>query len=448
MEDAEAVAVTIRAAFEREIARLRLEPAPSLVAVSGGPDSLALLDLLARSPTVAGRTLTVVHFDHGIAPDSGAVADRVRKAASGYGLPVDVGVGGLGPEASETDARTARYSWFEARLHHHQARYLFLGHTREDQAETILMRVLKGSGPAGLAGMARRRGPFVRPLLGSSRTDLRLLLETIGLEAWIDPANSDPRHLRSWIRGSVLPALTTRVDPIAGLLAVGRHAAGERRAWRALLKSMPGLDFRLERGVASVAAPSLREYDSSLARTLIYTAARAAGLTVGAKAAGRIQRMIHNGQSGKVIEVSGGIAELAFDRLRLARRLGHLYMGPGSVELSGHAGELDWDGWRIRWSLGSTPDQIGRGESGSWLTPGVYRVRAWRAGDRIRPLGGVGHRLVVRCMQDKKVPRTERRSWPVLEQGSDIVWVPGVCRSDVGVPAVGQAALRVDAGRA
>ncbi|MEO8452049.1 MAG: tRNA lysidine(34) synthetase TilS [Gemmatimonadota bacterium] len=448
MEDGAVVALTLRAAFARELARLRLGPGPALIAVSGGPDSFALLELLAGAGAPAERSFVVVHFDHGISAESGAVAERVRHAARRYGLAVDVGSGGLGPAASETDARTARFAWFRNRLVHHEARYLFLGHTREDQAETILMRVLKGSGPAGLAGMARRRGPFVRPLLRLSRPDLAELAHAAGLEPWHDPANADPRHLRSWLRGAILPALAARFDPVPGLLAAGQRAAIERRAWTALLKSMPALDFRLEDGVASVAADPLREYDSALARTLIYTLARAAGLTVGAKAAGRIQRMIRIAQSGKIVEVSGGLAELAFDRLRLNRRAGHLSLDAATVEVTGQAGRLEWGAWSFRWSLSATPAEVGRDDIGSWLAPGSYRVRAWRAGDRIRPLGGIGQRLVVRCMQDKKVPKTERQAWPVLEQGSEIVWVPGVCRSDVGVPAAGQVAMRIDAGRA
>src|SRR6185369_9543497 len=107
----------------------------------------------------------VAHFDHGIHPDSAAVASGVRTLAARYRLEYEEGRGALGPAAGETSARAARYAWLEATRARLDAALIFTAHHADDQAETVLMRVLKGSGPAGLAGMAARQGALVRPLL-------------------------------------------------------------------------------------------------------------------------------------------------------------------------------------------------------------------------------------------------------------------------------------------
>src|SRR5256886_12663715 len=148
------------------LARTRLlgEPGVALVAVSGGADSVALLDLLHTLAPELGLSLVVAHVDHGIRSDSGAVARAVRELAERYELPFEVGELSLGPDATETVARRARYGWLGDVQRRHGARYLVTAHHRDDQVETILLRLLKGSAPAGLAGLPpRRRGGPGRP---------------------------------------------------------------------------------------------------------------------------------------------------------------------------------------------------------------------------------------------------------------------------------------------
>ncbi|MGH7645086.1 MAG: tRNA lysidine(34) synthetase TilS, partial [Gemmatimonadales bacterium] len=141
------------------------DPGTAIVAVSGGPDSVALLDLLHEA-ALPGIGLVVAHADHGIQPGSAAVAEQVGRLAASYGLPFELGRLALGPGASETVARRARYAWLRDVQRRRGVRYLVTAHHRDDQVETVLLRVLRGSGLAGLAGIpARARGGLVRPLL-------------------------------------------------------------------------------------------------------------------------------------------------------------------------------------------------------------------------------------------------------------------------------------------
>ena len=432
--------------FDRHLAGLALPPGLALVAVSGGSDSLALLDLLARAPAARSLELHVAHLDHGIQAGSAQAAERVSGWAAHYRLPVHVGRVELGPAASETAARVARYAWLTQLADTLSAVLVFTAHQQNDQVETILMRVLNGSGPAGLAGIAPRRGRFVRPLLPFRREELASHLHSLGLEPWDDPANQDLRHERAWIRHQVLPSLRQRLPAVdSRLLALGRQAASQRSAWDGVLERLPDLDLRAACDGVSVAASPLHGYDSSAQRALLGALGRRVGCLIGPSRAVRLLRLLAGGRSGAIVELGNGFAaELSFGRLRLFRGPAHpLSWAPGSIE--GEAGRLAAGAWRLAWRLEPAPAVLERVSSSSWFAPGVYQVRAWSEGDRIRPLGGKGRRLVVRCMQDARIARSQRAAWPVIEQAGTIVWVPGVCRSAESLPAPHAQALRIDA---
>ena len=436
--------MTLPEQFRRHLATLGLTPGRALVAVSGGPDSVALLDLLHATREFHQLELVVAHFDHGIHPESAAVADRVRELAAFYDLACESGRAELGAFASETVARAARYAWLEATRRRLGAAIALTGHHADDQAETILMRVLRGSGPAGLAAMASRRGTLVRPLLPFSRTALGAYAKARGLSGWCDPANEDRRHLRAWIRAEVLPALRTRLPDVeASLLAAGRHAARDRAAWEAVLRLLPGLDFHRERDGFSVAAAALRGYDSALGETVVLVAARRVGCRLGAARAARVLDLAVRGVSGRSVPLGEGWrAEVSFGRILVCRTT---QAPPMALALNSPAGERCWGSWRLRWRVEPAPGRQERVGVTAWLSPAPLEVRAWRPGERIRPLGGAGRRLLVRCFQDARVPRSRRTAWPVVAGPDGAVWVPGVCRSDALLPEPGTEAVRVDA---
>jgi len=186
-----------------------------LVALSGGADSLALAAATAFEAPRAGFRAGAVIVDHGLQDASAAVAEAAADAARALGLdPVRVRrvevTGEGGPEAS---ARAARYAALDAAADETGAALVLLGHTLDDQAETVLLGLARGSGAASLAGMAPQSGRYARPLLGIRRAATRQACLDAGLEPWDDPHNADPAYTRVLVRDRVLPVLEAELGP-------------------------------------------------------------------------------------------------------------------------------------------------------------------------------------------------------------------------------------------
>lgn len=429
-----------------DAAGLLAGPAVALVAVSGGADSLALLDLLAAHSPARALDLLVVHADHGIHPESSRVARDVEGIArERYGLATVIGRLSLGPRASETEAREARYGFFREAQRQRGARYLVTGHHADDQAETVLLRLLRGSAPAGLAGIPEQ-GPdgLVRPLLPFRRAELAEHVRSLGLEPFVDPANEDPRHTRSWVRHQLMPLLTGRLADLAteNLLTVARHAQDEVLAWDAALALAAGLDARTGDGRVDVARSILAGYDSHLSARLLRAAARRAGFLLGPAQARRIVAFAPSAASGRALDVGDGVvAEIAFGRLILRREAPK----PEPRALPGEAGTHTFGGFDFHWRPEAAPAHLDRRGWTTWVSPGPIEVRLPAHGSRIVPLGGVGHRAVTKLMMEEKIPSGSRGAWPVVTRDGEPVWIPGVCRAEAAVPEPGSAAVRLDA---
>jgi tRNA(Ile)-lysidine synthase len=183
---------------------------PVLVACSGGADSLALL----AAATATGRSVTAVTVDHRLQAGSAEQAARVLEQARALGadgevVAVTVGAAG-GPEGA---ARTVRYDALAAAADRRGAVAVLLGHTLDDQAETVLLGLARGSGARSLAGMARRSGRYLRPFLGITRETTQKACAAQGLQPWDDPHNSDPSYTRVRVRTAAIPALTDALGP-------------------------------------------------------------------------------------------------------------------------------------------------------------------------------------------------------------------------------------------
>lgn len=433
-----------RFARHLEDARLLARPGRAVVAVSGGPDSVALLDLLSSVASRRGIELIVAHADHGIQTESGSVAEWVRRLADRYGWPFALGELRLGSDVSETKARRARYAWLREVQAGHTARFLVTAHHRDDQLETIMLRVLRGSAPAGLAGM-RARGPrgLVRPLLPFERAELAAHVAALGLMAHDDPANADPRHLRSWVRTRLLPLLVERLGPrVTGdVLRLGRYAARERRAWDRVLDVVPDLDLRLGAEGFDVARPVLAGYDKMLSVAILRAAARRAGWEISPGRAARLLPLAQ-GPSGRRVELGEGwVGEAAFDRLRVHRSR---VTSAAPTVVHDQRGTVAFDTFQVSWEPSVAPGRLERRAWTTWVARPGWELRARRAGDRIRPLGGVGSRHVRRLLIEARVPRSQRAGYPVLARDETILWVPGICRGEGEVPTPGTPAVRVD----
>jgi len=428
-----------------------------LVAVSGGPDSVALLLLLHGLSEGLAIELHVGHVDHGILPESGRVAAMVSELAARLGIPAHTTALHLGSQATETSARLERYRALRRMQRDIGAPYLVTAHHADDQVETILFRLLRGSGVAGLSGMRPvARGGLVRPLLPWRKSELYEWLDGHGMITESggvprithrDPSNEDHRHDRAWLRAVLLPELRDRFGEVVDdrVLASGRAAATNRAAWAAALRSVPELEFHVAPDFAQVARGPLLRYDDHLSEALLQALGREIGCQIGPRRAGRLLTQIARAKSGRSFDIGGGwVAELTFGHLRIHRSEPTRPVSNQRVRWDGAGGTLEWGDWTISWRRDTAARPI-RGGWVTWVTEGSGEIRGPSAGDRLRPLGGVGRRRVSRLLMEGRIPRSERRLFPVVVRGSEILWLPGVCRAEAAVPRAGEPAIRLDA---
>ena len=212
----------------------------------------------------------MIHPEATVAEESGAVAMMVRRTAESLAIPFVSAPLKLGAGAGETEARRARMGALEAMRQTAGAGVIMLGHHADDQAETVLMRLLRGSGPAGLAAMGARDGVLARPLLPFRRSELARYVHVRGLESWEDPANRDSRHLRSWLRTAVFPIVERRLPDVVERLT----GLGPEEALKLSLRDMEAAG----RLAGALDAPMKAMRQAKEAAHLIIAAADLAGL--------------------------------------------------------------------------------------------------------------------------------------------------------------------------
>jgi tRNA(Ile)-lysidine synthase len=406
-----------------------------LVAVSGGADSVALLHFLVGLAEAWRLRLHVLHVDHQLRADSSRDADFVRELGTRLGVPVDVATVTVDSRGSlEAEARAARYAALEAGAARVGADRVALGHTADDQAETVLMRLLEGAGVRGLAGIPPVRGPFIRPLIDLHRAVLEAELRRAALPWVDDPTNRDPKFLRNRIRHELLPLLADSYSPeIARTLK--RVSTLARDTVTALDRAA---EIELERlgtfgaGAVTLPLPSLR----ALPRPVAAEVLRRAAERLGGRAS--LRAWSHRGLKrtlalppprrpfklgGVTIEVSSALARLALAPLpALAERPISV---PGRTELPeiGLALEARLAGAETY----AVPRDPARVAFDADDLPGPLTVRAPRRGERFVPFGGAERRLKT-LLIDAKVPRWDRSRVPVVEAGGVIVWVGNLRR--------------------
>lgn len=259
-------------------------PGPYLVALSGGGDSLALAWAASIECPKLGVLAGAVIVDHQLQEDSAEVAERAAEAARELGLqPVitkQVRVGARG--GLEEAARHARYQAFREAMAETGALGVLLAHTEDDQAETVLMGLARGSGPASLKGMPAQDPPFWRPLLSLPRATLRRALEDAGVSWWEDPHNTDDRFLRARVRHTVMPVVEEHLGPgvTAALARTAELFRQDADYLDLLARDVADASVEEERpGRASVAVEVLERLPDALATRVIRRMAQSVAAT-------------------------------------------------------------------------------------------------------------------------------------------------------------------------
>jgi tRNA(Ile)-lysidine synthase len=313
-----------------------------LVACSGGADSLALAAALAFEAPRAALRGGGVTVDHGLQDGSADQAAAVVTALTGLGLaPVlSAAVTPAGPGGPEAAARAARYGALDAAADRAAAAAVLLGHTLDDQAETVLLGLARGSGARSLAGMAPvtgRHGRYLRPLLEVPRASTQAACAAQGLVPWQDPHNSDPAYARVRVRRGAMPALEAALGP--GLAAALARSARQLRADADVLESLAATELaRLRDRDGQLDAPGLAALPEAIRTRVLHLAAAGAGCPPGALTARHVASLDAlvtrwHGQRG---------ADLP-GRVRGTRRYGKLiFTGqPGYTENAEDAGGRD-----------------------------------------------------------------------------------------------------------
>jgi tRNA(Ile)-lysidine synthase len=397
---------------------------PLLVMLSGGGDSVCLLDVAHR----LGARVSVLHVNYGLREGADEDEAFVRDLCSQLGDPlrcetVELGEGGNLQER----ARQVRYALAER---HAEADFA-TGHTATDQAETVLYRLAVSPGSRALHGMPERRGRLVRPLLAVTRDEVRDYLRARNLEWREDPSNADRRFARARVRHDLLEALRS-LGPVPERTIA--ETARQLREEAEVLDAAASEALEELGGGPAVSLAALREQPAAVRRLVLRRLAGDRPVP---------ESVLDVGDRGtKSVDLGEGLRAVAeYGTLRFSRALEADAPEPVDLSVPGRVGFGDWE---VEAELGVPGDvSVSPGTLGPTLT-----VRAWRDGDRMRPIGLGGTKSLQDLFTDRKVPRELRRTLPVVEAGGEVVWVAGVALDERFAAAEGPGAVGLSARRA
>jgi tRNA(Ile)-lysidine synthase len=438
------------------------------VAVSGGADSLALLFLMLELREQLGIVLSVVHLNHKLrARASDADEKFVAKLSAKCGLPFHVEQSDVASLAKrkkanlEDTARRARYSFFERLVTEKHVDWVAVAHTADDQAETVLAHIVRGTGLAGLGGIHPIAGHVIRPLLMVRRAELKAYLRTKKQTWREDLTNRDTTKMRARIRRKLLPLLekqfqTVIVDHLGTLAELAREDdafldALAKGYYKAMVRQAGGQSTV---GIADLIQPksltaeggevtekTTRALSKRLVRLMVEEVKPRAG-QLNAEHVRAILNLAEHGVSGKQLRLPGGIAvrrehnSLVFCACSGNERTNQ--QGESSMDFE-HAINLGNEetvirvpqlGCVFRLRVIDWPAKTGdTRRTGSALDRGALRsplvLRNWRPGDKLHPIGHRNAHKLKRLLNKKRVARWERHGWPVLTSGGVLAWARG-----------------------
>jgi tRNA(Ile)-lysidine synthase len=405
-----------------------------LAAVSAGPDSTALVAVLAALRDVgAVRRVAALHVDHGLRAGGEEDAACAAAACAHLGVPFESVRVRVAPGNVQSEARRARYRALREAAGRAGASRIATGHTRTDQAETVLLRLLRGAGARGLAAIPPRRGPFVRPLIDRSREEGIAYLRRLGLAWRDDPTNATPRFARNRLRLQAWPTLLALAP--AAERALARAADLARDDERALVARA--------REVAPAGGPvaleALLAERVAVRRRIVRRLWRAAGGTTSDLAARHVEAvlgLLARPGPGRTALPGGLDARCRYGRLEIvprpaaaARVATVTAAGPG------------------RYAVGrGVAVELGARDPAAVPWPVVLRSR--RPGDRFRPDGGRGSKKLKSWLIDRKVPREVRDGLLVVAAGDQVLAIPELDAVAQGMGPLGAGlAVRVSTGR-
>jgi tRNA(Ile)-lysidine synthase len=433
------------------------------VGVSGGADSTALLLLLLELREKLGIVLSVVHFNHKLRGKSSKADEKfVARLAAKHGLTVHVGRADVAAKAKreranlEDTARRARYAFFAQLVEKGHVTHVVVAHTADDQAETVLAHILRGTGLAGLGAIHPIAGHIVRPLLEVRRSELRAYLRS-RRQAWReDMSNRDTTKMRARIRKKLLPLLEKQFQPavvehLATLAGLAREDEAFLRAiaqerFNALAQKQDD-SIRIKTGDLLQAyeemSPALSKALSTRLVRQIIKNVKPRGGQLTAQHVDAILALASRGQSGKSLPLPGGIEvrrerdALVFlasasstsgnsEEKTLAREFSHdidLARAETTVRVTqlGCVFRLKAIDWPVK--RGETIQREAVLDRNRLLSPLV--LRNWRPGDALHPLGRQRAHKLKRLLNEKRVSRWERDGWPVLTSGGMVAWARG-----------------------
>jgi tRNA(Ile)-lysidine synthase len=412
------------------------------VAVSGGPDSVALLGALVVLAPRRQLQLTVVHVNHALRPEADQEQQFVEALCQRWRIPciVEKLTRPEKPRGIEAWARQERYRFFYEVKERCGLDVVAVAHTSDDQAETVLFRLVRGAGHRGLAGMsAKRDGWLIRPLLTCSRQEVLAYLAAKHLPSVTDASNTDLRYTRNKIRHVLIPLLEREFSP-----QIRRHLvrlAESLRHEEEWLEAQARLAYsRVQAGWSSLALDRLQNEPSALHPRIFRLWLEQSGVAEVSFPHLKSLSALSEGRIAGTIEIPGGRL-VRRERQTLAVsffRQAEPVLSPYSYPLfPGEVLTIAETGWQCQMSLplswnGSLsdirPKNLWQAVFDASALAASLTVRTVQPGDRMRPLGMQGRKKVHDIFIEKKITPGRRHCWPLVVHGAEIVWAPGLVR--------------------